>query len=134
MMFRMAGNDVCRGSRRHLFLIRDSSATPRVRSKVAELQDTRAADGFEFRNDFSERDICVICVLRPNVLIESGQRYGVVTGKHKASIREDLLTIDDVTDQLFDAPLAWFIPEAGLRFVNAAQKRHGRAKLLLEKT
>ncbi len=69
----------------------------------------------------------------PKILIKTGKRCTVTSGKDQSAIRKHAFAIDDVSDDFFYRPFAGGISVVALLLIDAAQQIQCRFELLLKK-
>ena len=100
----MTRDHVGEGSNGHRMIIGDPAPEPGFTVQAAEEQEVRPADELELLHEtvqpacveVSDRDI--------GVLVEAGQGGRIVAGEAKGAGPEDPLAIDEMSDNLLDAP------------------------------
>src|SRR2546421_67555 len=101
---------------------------------MPEQKDRRSADAFKLGADVGQRQVRIVCMLRPGFLVESWQRTLIVARKDQAAIRKNAFRVDDVTEEFFDGPLSGFVSEVTFGLVYSANQANSRIELLFEET
>src|SRR5262245_15266962 len=105
-MLSVSCDDVRLGAHCDGVVVGDAAAHPGFGIQVPKQVDGRTANAVEFINEVLQRYVGVMCMLNPWILIETGQRGGVITREDESAVRKDALGIDDVSHKLLHGPLA----------------------------
>src|SRR5436853_531891 len=62
---------------------------------MPEQKDRRSADAFKLGADVGQRQVRIVCMLRPGFLVESWQGTLIVARKDQAAIRKNAFRVDE---------------------------------------
>src|SRR5258708_1100447 len=92
-------DDVGLRADRHGLVVGHAATHPCSRIKMPKKMNRRAADVFKFVDKISQRNVRMIPVLHPWILIEAGKGGGVIPCKDESAVSEDALCIDDMSEK-----------------------------------
>ena len=87
-----------------------------------EKMNRRAADTFKFVDEFFQRNVRMVPVQNPWILIEAGKRGGVISCKDESAVSEDSLRIDDMADEFLHCTFIRAVPIIAFCFIETAQR------------
>src|SRR4051794_34589169 len=104
MMPDVADHDVGQGANAHFVAARNASSFPGVIREVLEEAEVRMPDGLKFGKQAGRRTKVKITEIDIRVLVEAGHRRRIAAGEPEGAAAEDALRIDQVANNLLDAP------------------------------
>src|SRR5437867_3924172 len=87
MMFGMTANQIGQSTHADWSVVSRPAARPRRRVQVAKQLDGGAANDFKLAGKVSHRDVRMIGMFGPDILIKTGKDRTVISGKDKSAIR-----------------------------------------------
>src|SRR5207249_6775599 len=116
MMFGMTANQIGQSTHADWSVVSRPAARPRRRVQVAKQLDGGAANDFKLAGKVSHRDVRMIGMFGPDILIKTGKDRTVISGKDKSAIRHHALGVDDMSNDFLHRPFVGRISVISLVF------------------